>query len=131
MRRSRNQTKVTKVREFPIKKFWYGKGAAYRDIDELMEKNSKWFIWAVETFQDLTPAQAEHFKEVYGMDLPSEVICKQELLDEINNGEPYEFKKGDTEDIYKEMCRKYADATGQKWDAWLLAGYDVGEWKVK
>lgn len=119
------------MREFPIKKFWYGKGAAYRDINELMEKNSRWFIWAVETFQDLTPEQAEHFKEVYGMELPSELVCSQELLDEINNGKPYEFKKGDSEDVYKELCRKYADATGQKWDAWLEAGLDVGEWKVR
>lgn len=118
------------MREFPIKKFWYGKGAAYKTIEELMEKNPGWFIWAVETFQDLTPEQAEHFKEVYRMDLPQEVICSQELLDEINNGEPYEFKKGDSEDVYKDMCRKYADATKQKWDEWLLAGYGVGENKV-
>lgn len=119
------------MREFPIKKFWYGKGAAYRDINELMEKNSRWFIWAVETFQDLTPEQAEHFKEVYGMELPSEVICSQELLDKINNGKPYEYQKEDTEDVYKDLCRKYADATHQEWDAWLSQGYDVGEWKVK
>lgn len=119
------------MREFPIKRFWYGKGAAYKSIEELMEKNSSWFIWAVETFQDLTPQQAEHFKEVYGMDLPSNLITSQELLDEINNGEPYEWKKGDSEDVYKDLCRKYANATGQKWDAWLEAGLDVGEWKVR
>ena len=72
------------MREFPIKKFWYGKGAAYRDIEELMEKNSKWFIWAVGSFQDLTPSQAEHFYEVYGMRLPNELICSQELLNEFH-----------------------------------------------
>lgn len=110
------------MREFPIKKFWYGKGAAYRTIEELMEKNSGWFIWAVETFQDLTPAQAEHFKKVYGMELPPELITSQELLDEINGGEAYEFKKGDSEEVYKNLCRKYADKTGQKWDEWLLEG---------
>lgn len=117
------------MREFPIKKFWYGKGAAYRDIEELMEKNPGWFIWAVETFQDLTPVQAQHFFEFYGMDLPLEVVTRQELLDEINGGLPYEFKKGDSEDIYKDLCRKYANATGQKWDAWLEEGYGVGQEK--
>lgn len=119
------------MREFPIKKFWYGKGAAYKDIEELIEKNSKWFIWAVGSFQDLTPSQAEHFYKVYGMRLPNELICSQELLNEINNGEPYEHKKGDSEEVYKNLCRAYADKTGQKWDQWLLEGFDVGEWKVK
>ena len=118
------------MREFPIKFFWYGKGAAYSSIEELMEKNPKWFIWAVETFQDLSPDQAEHFKEIYGMELPKEVIASQELLDEINSGEAYGFKKGDSEEIYKNICRKYADRTNQKWNDWLEAGYDVGEEKV-
>ena len=119
------------MREFPIKKFWYGKGAACKDIEELMEKNPKWFLWAVETFQDLTPAQAKHFEKVYGMDLPKSLVCPQKLLDEINGGLPYEFKKGDSEEVYKEMCRKYANATNQKWDAWLSEGYGVGEDKVR
>ena len=118
------------MREFPIQKFWYGKGAAYKSIEELMEKNPGWFIWAVETFQDLTPQQAEHFKEVYGMDLPEDVICSRELLDKINNGKPYEYQKGDTEEMYKELCRQYADATKQEWSAWLSAGYEVGGTKI-
>lgn len=107
------------MREFPIKKFWYGKGAACRDIEELIEKKPKWFIWAVERFQDLTPRQAEHFYKVYGMRLPEEVITSQELLDEINGGEAYEYKKGDSEEVYKNLCRAYADKTGQEWDDWL------------
>ena len=119
------------MREPPIKFFWYGKGAAYSSIEELMEKNPRWFIWAVESFQDLSPDQAQHFREVYGMDLPKEVITSQELLEEINGGLPYEYKKGDSEEVYKDLCRKYADRTGQKWDAWLQAGYDVGTWKAK
>lgn len=106
------------MREFPIKKFWYGKGAACRDIEELMEKKPRWFIWAVERFQDLSPAQAAHFKEVYGMELPKEVITSQELLDEINGGLPYEYKKGDTEEVYKDICKRYAEATGQEWVGW-------------
>ena len=53
------------------------------------------------------------------MELPEEVITSQTLLDEINGGLPYEFKKGDSEEAYKELCRKYADATGQEWDDWL------------
>lgn len=110
------------MREFPIKKFWYGKGAAYRDIEELMEKNSGWFIWAVERFQDLTPKQAEHFKEVYGMELPKELICSQKILDKLNGGEPYEYKKGDSEEVYKNLCRRYCVETGQQMNEWLLSG---------
>lgn len=110
------------MREFPIKKFWYGKGAAYKTIEELMEKNPRWFIWAVETFQDLTPDQALHFFDTYGMALPTDVIADQKIIDEINKGEAYEFKKGDSEEVYKNLCRKYADKTGQKWDEWLLEG---------
>ena len=107
------------MREFPIKKFWYGKGAACKDIEELIEKNPTWFIWAVEKFQDVTPTQAKHFKELFKMDLPDEVICSQELLDRINGGLPYEYKKGDSEEVYKELCRKYADARGEEWNDWL------------
>ena len=119
------------MREFPIKKFWYGKGAAYRDIEELIEKNPKWFIWAVETFQDVTAEQAEHFKKIWGMELPPQVIAKGELIESINGGVPYEYHKGDTEETYKNLCRKYATALGLKWNEWLLAGYDVGSWKVE
>ena len=116
------------MREFPIQKFWYGKGAACKDMEELIEKNVNWFIWAVENFQDVTPKQAQHFKEVWKMDLPRQVITSQKLLDEINNGLPYEHKKKDTEDVYKELCRKYADATKQKWNEWLSEG--CGEAKI-
>ena len=113
------------MREFPIRKFWYGKGAAYNTIEELLEKNPGWFIWAVETFQDLSPAQAEHFRKVYGMELPESVITSQELLDSINGGLPYEYKKGDGEEVYKEICRRYADATGQEWSEWLKEGLET------
>lgn len=119
------------MREFPIKKFWYGKGAAYKSIEELIEKRPGWFIWAVETFQDVSPSQAEHFREIYGMELPNEVITSQEVLDSLNGGSPYEYKKGDTEEVYKDLCRKYAEVTHQEWNEWLKAGYDVGEWKVR
>lgn len=119
------------MREFPIKRFWYGKGAAYKNIEELMEKNPGWFIWAVETFQDLTLQQAEHFKEVYGMDLPKDVICSQKLLDMVNNGKPYEYQKGDNEEVYKNLCRQYANITGQEWSVWLSAGYEVGGTKTQ
>lgn len=116
------------MREFPIKKFWYGKGAAYRTIEELIEKNPKWFIWAVETFQDVTEEQARHFYEVYSMELPPYVITPQSVMNEINGGSPYEYKKGDSEEIYKDLCRKYTDKTGQKWNDWLKADY--GEQQV-
>ena len=95
------------MREYPIEKFWYGKGAAYKDIFELIEKNPKWFIWAVESFQDVTEAQAEHFKKLWGMELPESVICPNIILEAVLGGKVYEHKKGDTDETYIELCKIY------------------------
>ena len=107
------------MREFPIRRFWYGKGAQFSTMEELIEKRPGWFIWAVETFQDVTEEQAEYFYKVYKMRLPKEVICSPQLLNEINEGKPYEFSRGDDEEVYKDLCRKYADRRGEEWNEWL------------
>lgn len=66
---------TTKKREPPVLRFWYGKGAKYKSIEELIDNNPSWFIWAVDTFQDITPKQAKYWQDKYpGLDLPEEVI---------------------------------------------------------
>lgn len=86
--------------EYPIVRFWYGKGAKYKTIEELIDNEPKLFLWYVEKFQDVTVKQAQHFKDRYGMDLPDEVI---------SDVEPYEHRKGapspDTE--YEKICEEY------------------------
>lgn len=91
-----------KGREYPITRFWYSKAARFKSIEELIDQDPSFFIWAVEKFQDVTPAQALHFKEKYGMDLPEEVIAPERL-------EPYNPpKKVEVWDnTYKELCDKY------------------------
>lgn len=59
--------------EYPITKFWYSRKAG-QTIEEIIDTDPTWFIWAVETFLDVTPVQAAYFKEKYGMDLPDHVI---------------------------------------------------------
>jgi len=89
------------MREYPILRFWYGKGAKYSSIEELIDNNPSWFIWAVEKFQDVTPAQANHFKERYGMELPLEVI---------SDVSPYEHTKNspNPDTNYMKLCEEYA-----------------------
>ena len=89
------------MREYPIVRFWYGKGARYRSIEELIDGNPKWFIWAVENFQDVTPTQAKHFSDKYGIELPTEVIA---------DVEPYEHKKGSPspDTVYEDICKEYS-----------------------
>lgn len=88
--------------EYPIQRFWYSKAARFSSIEELIDKDPEYFIWAVETFQDVTPAQAEHFKEVYGMELPKWVISPEECVPYIHPKEAPLLDPG-----YEELCKEY------------------------
>lgn len=84
------------VREYPIVRFWYGKGARFKTIEELMDEDPDWFLWALEKFQNVTVEQAHHFKEKYGMNIPPRLV---------ENVPPYEHVKGDPESLYMELCQ--------------------------
>lgn len=82
--------------EYPVVKMWYGKGAG-RTIEEIIDWKPDYFIWMVEKFLDVTPAQASYFEQKYGMKLPPEVI---------RDVPPYEWKKGSPEEEYAEICKR-------------------------
>lgn len=80
--------------EWPIVRFWYTKKKGLT-IEEVIDKDLDWFIWATVTFQNVTPKQAEYFFQKTGKKLNSKLI---------QNVEPYEWKFGDSEDLYMELC---------------------------
>jgi hypothetical protein len=59
--------------EAPITKFWYSRKAG-QTIEEIIDTDPQWFIWAVQQFQNVTPQQAAYFEQKYGMELPENVI---------------------------------------------------------
>ena len=82
--------------EYPIVYFWYTKHKG-KTIEELIDKDVHFFEWAVSTFQNVTPKQAEYYFKKTGRKLPTEVI---------QDVEPYEWKEGDSEEsLYMEICR--------------------------
>ena len=91
-------------REYPITRFWYGKAARFKSIEELIDQDPLYFIWAVQTFQDVTPAQANHFKNKYGMELPDNVIAPKELKP---YNPPKDIHKRPWDLTYKELCDQY------------------------
>lgn len=84
-----------RIHEYPIVRLWYTKHEG-RTIEELIEKDVTFFEWIVSNFQDVTPAQAQFYKRLTKKELPSEVI---------KDVTPYEWKNGDPECLYSEICR--------------------------
>lgn len=84
-----------KPREYPIVKFWYTKHAGHT-IEEIIDKDLDFFLWSVSSFQNVTPAQAKYFEKKTGKILNEHVI---------QDVEPYEYVKGDPEEMYMELCR--------------------------
>ena len=62
------------MREIPVTKMWYSKAARFKSTEEWIDQDPEHFIWAVDRFLDVTPKQAEYFKNKWGMDLPQEVV---------------------------------------------------------
>lgn len=81
--------------EWPVTMMWYTKKAG-KTIEEIIDSDVDFFIWMVETFQNVTPKQAEYFKRKYKVEVPSQFI---------QNVEPYEWKEGDPELLYTEICK--------------------------
>ena len=92
--------------EWPIKFWWYTKKAG-QTMEEVIDTDLDWFLWAVCTFQNVTPTQAEYFKKKTGKTLNKRLI---------QDVEPYEYVKGDTEEMYMEICRTQdLHGTIRKW----------------
>lgn len=82
------------MREYPIKKLWYTRYSGLT-IEQLIDKNPGYFVWMVTAFQNVTPAQAKHFTRKTG-----KVLNKMYIQDV----EPYEWQKGDPDELYMELC---------------------------
>lgn len=84
-----------KQREYPIVRFWYTKHAG-KTIEEIIDKDLDFFLWTVSSFQNVTPQQAKYFEKKTGKILNPRVIV---------DVEPYEYIKGDPEEMYTELCK--------------------------
>ena len=82
------------MREYPVVKMWYTKHKG-KTIEEIIDKDPSFACWMIKTFQNLTPTQAQYFKKRWGKEL------KKEYIQDV---EPYEWKKGDPEQLYMELC---------------------------
>ena len=80
--------------EWPIVRWWYTKKKG-QTIEETIDNDLDWFLWAVTEFQNVTPHQAEYFHKKTGMRLNPIVI---------QNVEPYNYEPGDPEPLYMDIC---------------------------
>ena len=82
------------MREWPIVKWWYTRKKGLT-IEETIDKDLRWFCWAVKEFQNVTPSQAKYCEKKTGKKLPARYI---------QDVEPYEWQPGDPEQLYMELC---------------------------
>lgn len=87
--------KNNRIGEWPIVKFWYTKKKGLT-IEEVIDKDLDWFLWAVLTFQNVTKKQADYFFKKTGKRL------NQKLIQDV---EPYEWVNGDPDELYMELCK--------------------------
>lgn len=82
------------MREWPIKFWWYTRKKGLT-IEQTIDRDLDWFCWAVKEFQNVTPAQAQYFEKKTGKKLNPKYI---------QDVEPYEYRQGDPESLYMELC---------------------------
>ena len=83
------------MREWPIKFWWYTRKKGMT-IEESIDADVEWVCWAIKNFQNVTPAQARYLEQKTGRKLNP--IYIQDV-------EPYEWKPGDSEELYMDICR--------------------------
>lgn len=64
-------------------------------MEEIITEDPDFFIWMVETFQNITPKQAECFYIKTGVRVPPE--CIQDVT-------PYDHHRDDPDRMYMELC---------------------------
>lgn len=80
--------------EYPIAFFWYTKYKG-KTIEWIIDHDPEYLCWCIKTFQDITPAQAQYFKNRWHKEIRSEFI---------QDVKPYEWQKGDSDNLYMELC---------------------------
>lgn len=92
--------------EWPIVKWWYTKKKGMT-MEEVIDHDLDWFLWAVCTFQNVTPEQAEYFHKKTGK------VLNPILIQDV---EPYEWRSGDKDEMYMEICESQdLSGTLNKW----------------
>ena len=86
--------KPTRRKEWPVTHMWYTKKCGMT-MEEIIDTDPDFFIWMVETFQNITPNQADHFYRKAGFRVPDE--CIQDV-------EPYDHRTTDPVKLYMELC---------------------------
>lgn len=84
-------------REYPIVRLWYTKCKG-KTIEEIIDHNLSFFEWMLNTFQDITPSQANYYERATG-----KKVKKEYIRDVI----PYNYEKGDSDKLYMELCKTY------------------------
>lgn len=84
----------TRRYEWPVTHMWYTKKSGMT-IEEIIDSDPEFFMWMVETFQNVTPTQARYFYGKVGIRIPSEWI---------QDVEPYDHKPTDSDRLYSELC---------------------------
>lgn len=87
--------------EWPIVMIWYTKHAG-QSIEWIIDTDVDFFEWMVRTFQLVTPAQAEYYRQRTKRSIPPEYI---------RDVTPYQWQKGDPDKLYMELCNTQ-DLTG-------------------
>lgn len=82
------------MREWPIVFWWYTRKKGMT-IEESIDADVEWVCWAIKNFQNVTPAQARYLEQKTGRKLKPQYI---------QDVEPYEYKPGDPEQLYMELC---------------------------
>lgn len=80
--------------EWPVTMMWYTKKKG-QDIENIIDSDPDFFMWMVETFQNVTPQQANYFKRKYAVVVPEKFI---------QDVEPYTWEEEDPDRIYMEIC---------------------------
>lgn len=94
------------MREWPITSFWYTQKKG-KTIEEIIDTDPSWLIWAIKEFQNVTPKQAEYFEKRLGKKLNPKYI---------QDVEPYTWIPGDPDGLYMDLCNNQnIDYTLRKW----------------
>ncbi len=92
-------TKIKKIMkerkgEWPIIRFWYTQKKG-QTIEHIIDTDTEFFRWAVRTFQNITPKQAQYYFEKTGRKVNPSYI---------QDVEPYDHHKTDSDKMYIELC---------------------------
>lgn len=82
------------MREWPIKSWWYTRKKGLT-IEETIDKDPDWMLWAIKSFQNITPEQARYLYKKTGKRVNPKYIQDVPV---------YVWEPGDTDSLYMDIC---------------------------